>query len=133
MLMYCKTSSERASKGQGGNKLVSVEITADEGNTVMLQATMECEETPTETIYRLFNGDIQVDTLRVAKGKQETGETTCKQQNCKNKANIGDYGVRFFVVHEYFRDIRNTAKSYMNQRHTPNGDSITIHLILPNI
>jgi len=91
MLMYCKTSSERASKGQGGNKFVSVEITADEGNTVMLQATMECEETPTETIYRLFNGDIQVDTLRVAKGKQETGETMCKQRNCKNVATIGDF------------------------------------------
>lgn len=71
MKLYATTTSERASKGQGGNKFVSVLLTAGENKTNMLEATLEHEETETEHIYRLWNGDICVDTLRETKGKSQ--------------------------------------------------------------
>jgi len=83
MKLYATTTSERASKGQGGNKYINFEITAGENQTVMLYGQLVCEETETENIYRLWNGDICVDTLRESKGKQKKDEK-CPKCGSKN-------------------------------------------------
>jgi hypothetical protein len=71
MKLYAKTTSERASKGQGGNKFLSVVITVGEENEKqdILVAQVEREETETENLYRLWNGDIQVDKIVIPKQK----------------------------------------------------------------
>jgi hypothetical protein len=74
MKLYGNISSERATKGQGGNEYINFELTAGENRTVMLYGQLTCEETETEFIYRLWNADILVDTLREPKkGKKKTG------------------------------------------------------------
>ena len=80
MKLYATTTSERASKGQGGNKYINFELTVGENQTVMLFGQLVCEETETENIYRLWNGDICVDTLRETKGEKKKGECTHERQ-----------------------------------------------------
>lgn len=85
MKLYATTTSERASKGQGGNKRVFVEITVgeeDEKQTI-LYCSVEREETETEDIYRLWNGDIQADKIIIPKkGKSQKGGGI---NNCEHK------------------------------------------------
>jgi len=82
MKLYATTTSERASKGQGGNKRIAVEITVGEEyeKQTILYASVEREETETEDIYRLWNGDIQADKIIIPKkkGKQKTSDS-CKK------------------------------------------------------
>ena len=87
MKLYATVSSERATKGQGGNKQISFEFTVgeeDEKQTI-LYGTIEREETETENIYRLWNGDIMADKIIIPKnGKQQKGE--CPHNNCDDDA-----------------------------------------------
>ena len=92
MKLYATTTSERASKGQGGNKRIAVEITVgeeDEKQTI-LYVSVEREETETEDIYRLWNGDIQADKIIIpkSKGKRQKGE-------CKHFIVKDDYGKEY--------------------------------------
>ena len=79
MKLYATTTSERATKGQGGNKRLAVEITVgeeDEKQTI-LYASVECEESETENVYRLWNGDIQADKIIIPKTKGKKQKDKC--------------------------------------------------------
>ncbi len=76
MKLYSTTKSERASKSQGGNKQISFEFTVGDKHEkqTILFGSIEREETETEDIYRLWNGDIQADKIVIpkkAKGKKQ--------------------------------------------------------------
>jgi len=78
MKLYATTTSERATKGQGGNEYINFELTAGENRTVMFDGQLTCEETETEFIYRLWNADILVDTLREPKKKEKRKQAIFK-------------------------------------------------------
>lgn len=70
MKLFLSATSERGKPvTKSGNKRIAIEITVgdqDESQTI-LYATVEREETETENIYRLWNGDIQADKIIIPK------------------------------------------------------------------
>lgn len=79
MKLYATVTSERASKGQGGNKYLNFEITVgeeDEKQTI-LYGMVERTENEKEDIYVLWNGDLQADKIIIPKGKKQKGEKQC--------------------------------------------------------
>jgi hypothetical protein len=103
MKLYGTITSERATKGQGGNKYINFQITAGENKTIMLCGSITCEETETENIYRLFNAGVLVDTLTESKqsddncakcgGIKDSYESLCydcQMKSTKCWAQVGD-------------------------------------------
>jgi hypothetical protein len=73
MKLYATTTSERASKGQGGNKFIKSVITADE--EVILNAIVEdYNEDEWQTIITTPDGQQIFTSPKQIKGKQQKGD-----------------------------------------------------------
>jgi len=69
MKLYATTTSERATKGQGGNHWLNVTILAGDDRAVMMELVVNYDKTPTQgrikTPMKITAGDI--DFLKVLK------------------------------------------------------------------
>lgn len=93
MKLYATITSERATKGQGGNEYLDIVIKSKLGkkDTPYLIATLQVIPVPTvnsETI-RLFikRKDcwewIATEEMKETKAKRQKGESTCENGTCK--------------------------------------------------
>lgn len=86
MKMYANVSSERASKGQGGNKYIEIILTVETENRRENVGRMLLEEH--EGSYNLSyfseaDGEYGViDTVEKGKRQQGEGCTFCRRVNC---------------------------------------------------
>jgi hypothetical protein len=89
MKIYSTIRSDKASKSQGGNKRLSIVVTVGEPpeDQEILLAQVECEETETANIYRLWNGDIQADRIIIPK----KGYASCPNCESNQKEKDIDY------------------------------------------
>ena len=69
MKLYAKTTSERASKGQGGNEYLDIDITVGENREILAKLTVREADYLGGDIYGLFD---EKDTLLkyLPKGKK---------------------------------------------------------------
>ena len=76
MKLYATTTSERASKGQGGNEFIRVEITAELYGKRENILTIEVKDA--NSIYSVFIHDTLkkrlIGTYPIIKGKRQKGE-----------------------------------------------------------
>lgn len=87
MKLYGTITSDRASKGQGGNEFLSFEFTVgeeDEKQTI-LYGMIERQKTADADVYLLWNGDIQADKITIPRrGKQQKSEILPRSRQFKN-------------------------------------------------
>lgn len=101
MQLYATTTSERASKGQGGNKFLAITICAENNYPLLfLNATVDGDEIkisikdidelrPSCFEKKWSIRAIDASRLKYENGKQKKDDERCKQPHCKNKATIG--------------------------------------------
>lgn len=85
MTLYATVSSERASKGQGGNEYLNIEI-LDASQEVVATAyiTHNGEKTIIEIVYDSMNANVYAE----AKGEKQKGERICKQCGARVKTSL---------------------------------------------
>jgi len=92
MTLYATVASERASKGQGGNEYLDIEVQDKRNAIVLMMRIEEVKNNPTVTFYEA--GDINtskiVDYELKSKGEKQKTANVCSTKNCKNDAQSDD-------------------------------------------
>jgi len=83
MKLYATVQSERASKGQGGNKFIRFTL-KDESKQVQLrlQIVQQADDLATYELYEHETGKVVYSSHFATKGKQQKGEY-CVNPSCK--------------------------------------------------
>lgn len=86
MKLYATTTSERASKGQGGQKYIQVNLTTEKKHWISL--TMKVNEK--RNVYELWvTHENELPKLikerSITKGEKKKGETICARRDCTIK------------------------------------------------
>ena len=106
MKLYATVTSERASKGQGGNEYIEIELNGTQPYTEKLfymravpdnygHATIKNIEGSISFLRAMIdycNYSIDIQLEKATKGKKQTGEKQCvNYEFCLGKATLGDY------------------------------------------
>ncbi len=82
MKLYATVTSERASKGQGGNEYLDIVIHA--GSERRIISTIQVRKiTGNVTIYTVYAGDEKIGELIDTKGEKQKGEHLCVIEGCE--------------------------------------------------
>lgn len=84
MRLYATTTSERASKGQGGNDYIAIKLQAGEDRETFVR--LYFHESADGKSYEILNEDTDEIIYTKLKGKRQKGENcngTGKHTNCK--------------------------------------------------
>jgi len=68
--IFATTTNEHTQKVQGSHTSLSIAATVGENQTSVVEITIECEETDTENIYRVWHYDILMDAISESKNKE---------------------------------------------------------------
>lgn len=106
MKLYATVSSERATKGQGGNKYITIELShgtktsSQSAGRIELSATSGVSGEETLIQFMDENG-ILVFQRNLSKSKKQTGETCEHLQRIRTTEKNGTWGYKCSKCHKY--------------------------------